>query len=212
MYNQNRKSMKKTLLALCCLSAIFVSCDKLNKGNANGGQPAGNESVESVEVADAPQTVDGIAEDEKITLENCIPGLKRDFNLVLQLPAASSINKYSELSFDWSVMVSSEDAEKDAMEVAQSLFDQTKKLSVNGIYSGKVDVDEESYKPVFFKKGDLANLAEAKISEMADYKQYQWFYKSNEDVVTEVFVDYNTAKNEYTICLGNTLVKDRFKE
>lgn len=184
--------MKKLIWASLFMSALFISCgDDDDDDNNNGG--SSNNKQEQKE--DNPGTTDN----DKVTVENCLDALKQDYNIDLKLPASSSISLFSDFTYDWSVAVKSANAEKDALEVANSLFEKTKALSTEGLFTGVYDFDEVSNKTVFVKGDDITTLEDAKEMGSDGYAQYIWFYKSSNGSITEVFIDYDNNKGEYTI-------------
>jgi len=184
--------MKKIIWGLMCASALFISCGDDEDENENSNPQNTNQNTDNGKPEEKPAdgSVDGAA---------CLANLKKDYNIDVKLPSTSEISLFSSFTYRWSVVVKSTNTKNDALEVANAIFNQTKTLSTDGLYTGSYDYDETTNKTVFVKDEDITTLDEAMTMGYGEYAQYTWYYKSANGHLTEIFIDFNGVNGEYTI-------------
>ncbi len=165
--------MKKIFWSLLFVSALFVSCGDDDDDDSNSSDNGGKKEV---------------VDDGKITKDNCLDYLKKNYNLALQIPSTSTITTFSDFTYDWGISIKSENVKNDVAEMANSLFSQTQSVSKEGCFAGEYDIDEEAYTVTFIKGKDFSTLEDSKIYEVGGYYQYEWYYKDAKGNIGEVFI------------------------
>lgn len=175
--------MKKIFWSLLFVSALFVGCGDDDDEDSNSSDNGKKETVDN----------------DKVTKDNCLSALKKNYGFDLQLPSTSTISAYNDFLYDWAVSIKSSNPKEDALAILNSLFEQSKSLSTEGVYCGEFDYDDETEHVFFNKKKDANSLEDALQSYVATYYQYDWFYKSSKGFNIEVFVDYDEEKGSISI-------------
>lgn len=171
--------MKKIIWAMLFASALFVSC--------------GDDDDDS-NSSDSNNKKENVSDDTKVTKDNCLPALKNNYGLDLQLPSTCTVTSFNSFTYDWAVNIKSDNAKEDASTILKSLFDQSKKLSSEGLFHGTYEFNEVEYEMAFVKGEDINSLEDAIFSEIQGYTQYHWYYKNSRGAIVEVFMDCDEDK------------------
>ncbi len=72
-------------------------------------------------------------------------------------------------------------------------------MATDGLYTGSYDYNETTNKTEFVKYEDISTIDEAMSNNYDEYGQYNWYFKSANGHLTEIFIDFNGVNGEYTI-------------